>query len=150
MDRRTVAKRIRDAGIAPAGVRNGYEVYQLIRVAPALLGFAPGDAAVVDPRDLPPIERRAYYQSENERLEVEQTLGLLVPAAEVEADYAALIKLIVQFMDTLPDVLERDCSLSPAQVISVQASCDQVRAQMYKRATGLEDHERENDDGEGS
>ena len=86
MDRRTVAKRIRDSGIPPAGTRNGYDVYQLARVAPALLGFIAADATVVDPRDLPPIERRAYYQSENERLEAEQTLGLLVPAAEVEAD----------------------------------------------------------------
>lgn len=38
------------------------------------------------------MERRAYYQSENERLKVETTTGLLVPAAEVEADYAELVK----------------------------------------------------------
>lgn len=151
MDRRTVAKRIRDSGIPPAGTRNGYDVYQLARVAPALLGFIAADATVVDPRDLPPIERRAYYQSENERLEAEQTLGLLVPAAEVEADYADLVKTVVQFMETLPDVLERDCSLAPENVMRVQAACDQVRMQMYKRISGdvdagLEGSDKERED----
>ena len=48
MDRRTVARRIRDAWIPPAGVRNGYDVYQLARVAPAILGFTRGEVATVD------------------------------------------------------------------------------------------------------
>ena len=97
-----------------------------------------GGGQVVDPRDLPPMERRAFYQSENERLKVEQSLGTLVPAAEVEADYADLVKTVVQFMDTLPDVLERDCSLSPPQVIKVQEACDEVRMAMFKKVTGDE------------
>jgi hypothetical protein len=151
IDRRTATKRIREAGIAPQAKRGGNDVYRLVDVAAALLGFAPADAGggpVVDPRDLPPMERRAFYQSENERLSVEQKLGTLVPAAEVEADYAELVKTMVQFLDTLPDVLERDCSLSPVQVVKVQESCDQVRMELYKAATG-EDGEGNDGDDEG-
>lgn len=138
IDRRTATKRIRDAGVAPLGKRSGHDVYRVPDVAAALLGVAlPGapEGGVVDPRDLPPMERRAFYQSENERLAVEQKVGTLVPAAEVEADYADLIKTVVQFLDTLPDVLERDCGLAPEQVIRVQDSCDRVRMAMFKRVT---------------
>lgn len=137
MDRKTVAKRIREAGVQPSGVLNGYDVYRMSTVAPYLCDapVAGGQGAVVDPRDLPPMERRAFYQSENERLSVEQKLGTLVPAAEVEADYADLVKLMVQFLDTLPDVLERDCSLAPDQVMRVMDACDRIRMEMFKRVT---------------
>jgi hypothetical protein len=135
MDRKTVARRIRDANVPPAGKRSGYDVYRLADVAAVLVGVSVsfGDDGTIDPRNLPPSERRAYYQSENERIKVEVSTGALVPAAEVEADYADLVKTLVQFFDTLPDVLERDCSLSPEQVIRVQEACDQVRQGMYEK-----------------
>lgn len=136
MDRKTVAKRLRDGGVAPAGKRDGYDVYRLADVAPYLVGTVVGGApGAVDPRDLPPTDRRAYYQSENERIKVEVSTGSLVPAAEVEADYAELIKTVVQFFDTLPDVLERDCALSPEQVMQVQNTCDRFRQGMYEKVT---------------
>ncbi|MBV6785935.1 DUF1441 family protein [Xanthomonas campestris pv. uppalii] len=134
MDRRTAAKRLREAGVPPSGKRGTNDIYRLADAAPALVSpsGASGSEQVIDPRDLPPMERRAYYQSENERLKVETTTGLLVPAAEVEADYAELVKKVVQFFDTLPDVLERKLSLSPEQVIKAQEECDRVRQSMYE------------------
>ena len=138
MDRRTASKRLKEAGIAPSGRRSGNDIYRLADAAPALVsmgGTALGADGVVDPRDLPPMERRAYYQSENERLKVESTVGQLVPAAEVEADYAELVKKVVQFFDTLPDVLERKAGLTPEQVVKVQDECDRVRQSMYEGIT---------------
>lgn len=138
LDRRTVAKRLRDAGIPPAGKRNGSDVYQLADVALALLapelaGGAGG--GVVDPRDLPPKDRKDFYQSENERLKFETSTGALVPAVEVEAEMAELVKTMVQFIETLPDVLERKLSLSSEQVIAVQDRCDHIRQQLYEKIT---------------
>lgn len=138
MDRRTAAKRLKEAGIPPLAKRNGNDVYRLADAAPALVNLgvaALGGEGVVDPRDLPPMERRAFYQSENERLKVESTIGQLVPAAEVEADYAELVKKVVQFFDTLPDVLERKAGLTPEQVVKVQDECDRVRQSMYEGIT---------------
>lgn len=137
IDRRTATKRIRDAGIPPSAKRGGHDVYRLGDVAAALVGMptGPGADGVIDPRDLPPMERRAFFQSENERLKVEQTVGKLIPAAEVEVDYAALIKMVVQQLDTLPDVLERDCALTPKQVEAVQKSCDELRQAMWETVT---------------
>ena len=90
---------------------------------------------VVDPRDLPPKDRKDFYQSENERLKVETTMGALVPAVEVEAEMAELVKMTVQFIETLPDVLERKLSLSADQVIAVQERCDHIRQQLYDKIT---------------
>src|SRR5690606_18425460 len=88
MDRRTATKRLRDSGVPPCGKRGGHDVYRLADAAPALVDPIAGAPAVgvIDPRDLPPKDRKDYYQSENERLKVEVTIGTLVPAAEVEAD----------------------------------------------------------------
>lgn len=137
IDRRTATKRIREAGIPPSGRRGSHDVYRLADVAGALVGMPmPGagpDGQVVDPRDLPPMERRAFFQSENERLKMETTMGALVPAQEVEVEFADLVKTIVQFMDTLPDVLERDAALSPKQVHAVQNSCDRIRQAIYSK-----------------
>lgn len=137
MDRRTAAKRLRDVGVAPFGKRAGHDVYRLADAAIALVQVpgVVGADGVVDPRDLPPMERRAFYQSENERLKVETTTGQLVPAAEVEADYAELVKKVVQFFDTLPDVLERKAGLTPEQVVKVQDACDGVRQTMFEAIT---------------
>lgn len=141
MDRRTATKRLREAGIPPMGKRGGHDVYRLRDAAVALVDLASmpgGEQGVVDPRDLPPMERRAYFQSENERLKVETTLGTLVPAAEVEADMAHLVKQVTQTLETLPDVLERDCALSPEQVVRVQQSCDELRQAMYDAVMGTD------------
>lgn len=138
MDRRTASKRLKEAGIPPLAKRGGHDVYRLADAAAALvdsIGPGAGVDGVVDPRDLPPMERRAFYQSENERLKAESTIGQLVPAAEVEADYAELVKKVVQFFDTLPDVLERKAGLTPDQVVKVQDECDRVRQSMYEGIT---------------
>lgn len=140
LDRRTATKRLREAGVPPMGKRSGHDVYRLRDAAPALVDLVmpAGEGGVVDPRDLPPMERRAYFQSENERLKVETTVGKLVPAAEVEADMAHLVKQVTQTLETLPDVLERDCALSPEQVVQVQESCDELRQAMWEAVTGTD------------
>lgn len=142
MDRKTVSARIREAGIPPAGKRSGYDIYRLADVAAAVLGVddggGSGEGGVIDPRDLPPKERKDFYQSENERLKVEVTMGTLVPAVEVEADMAELVKDVVQFLDTLPDVLERKLALKPEQVVKVQERCDAVRQQLYEKVMAAE------------
>ncbi len=71
-----------------------------------------------NPEDLPPLERRAWYQSERERVHLEREQEHLVPAEEVREQLALVIKITNQFLDTLPDVLERDCRL-PTDAIAV-------------------------------
>ena len=77
------------------------------------------------------MERKAWFQSEQARLAVETTARNLIPAYEVEEGYATLVKLLVQALVSLPDVLERDHGLTPAQVDGVHKSINRTRQALY-------------------
>lgn len=140
MARETVAKRLRSAGVQADGKKDGYPVYRLRDAAPALIEAAPTDeAGDVDPDKLPPEKRRAWFQSERERMELEEKAGKLIPALEHERDMARLVGMVVQAFETLPDVLERDEGLQPHQVERVQQVLDGVRGKLYDRIVSDED-----------
>lgn len=140
MSRETVAKRIREAGIQPDGKKDGYPVYRLRDAAPALIEAAPtDDAGEIDPDKLPPEKRRAWFQSERDRMELEAKAGKLIPALEHERDMARFVGIVVQVFETLPDILERDEDLSPHQVDRVQRTLDQARERLYEQLVADED-----------
>ena len=86
-----------------------------------------------DVDSLSPVERRAFWQAENERLKYERDTGELVPAFEVAQEMSFLAKAVVQSLDTLPDILERDCGLPPAALMRVQQVIDDLRDQMAQQ-----------------
>ena len=132
MNRGTVRKRIQAAGVRPSSVRKGVQHYALADVGPALFS----EQLVVggeDPNDLPPQERRAWYQSENERLKFEKETSQLVPLQDMQRDVSIMAKSIITMLDTLPDQLERDLGLTADTVQSIQDSCDAAREQLYTR-----------------
>lgn len=134
MARETVSKKLAEANIQPVGKRDGYPVYPLREAAEAILGTASFDEdGNADPRKLAPEKRKAWYQSEISRLQVETNTRQLIPAGEVEAEFADLIKSLVQYLDTLGDQLERDCGLTPEQVERVNETVTSLRAQWYAK-----------------
>lgn len=124
-----MAKRLSLANVKPAGTCSGHPVYKLSDAVPAILGMHNGGDPD-DPRTLPPEKRRAWYQSERVRVELEVSNGKLIPVAEVEM--AEFVKRAVQFLQTLPDILERDAGLTPEQVQRTQDCIDRLRGQMYE------------------
>lgn len=141
MARETVSKRLAQANIAPDGKRNGYPVYRLRDACPAILQPSGVDEnGEIDPRKLPPQDRNAWFASELRRLETELKAGQLVPAAEHESDLADMTKTLVQFLETLPDQLERDANLHPEQIEAMHGSIDRARVALYDR---LVDSDRE-------
>ncbi|MFK8698402.1 DUF1441 family protein, partial [Proteus mirabilis] len=60
--------------------------------------------APVENQEMLPQDRKAWYQSERERLKFEQEVGALLPASEVAREYSALAKAMVQVLETLPDI----------------------------------------------
>lgn len=131
LDRGTVRRRLRDAGVVPAGLRNGANVYALQDAGPALFGETYGGTGL-DPDDLPPQERRAWYQSENERVKLEQGLRELVPAEEAHREMSRLAKAVASGLDSLADMLERDAGLPPEAIEMVEKVTDNLREQMYQ------------------
>jgi len=114
------------AGIAPAGGRGGYPVYDLREVLDLVLADQTPDL-------MSPFERRAHYQAQSERLQLELREGRLVTVMEVERDYAEVFQLVARAFETVPDVLERDAGLKPHQVAVVEKHLDEVREALYEQ-----------------
>jgi hypothetical protein len=134
MGRDTVSKRLAQLGVEPDGHRNGYPVYRLRDACPAILGKV-DERGDFDPKNLPPERRNAWYQAELRRIDFEMQSGTLIPAAQHEAELAEMVKEIVQFLETLPDVLERDKNLAPEQVEGMRDAIDEQRQGLYEKMT---------------
>lgn len=124
-------------GIVPK-VRHGeYPLAGCIRGYITFLqkGNAGEGADVTDPDKLEPFKRRAFYQGELEKLKLETERRELIPRIEVEQEMAAQLKVTAECFDTLPDILERDCGLTPAVLSKVEACLDRAREELYRRMT---------------
>lgn len=133
LDRDTVKKRIHAAGLNASCKRGGYPVYRLKDLlSAASAGTFDGE---FDPDRLRPFERHAFYKSEREKLQLQVERGELLSSLEVEQRYAALFKVVAEALDTLPDVLERDCGASPLQLTKIEQRLDTMRDDLYSRLT---------------
>ncbi|WP_445158532.1 DUF1441 family protein [Halomonas sp. E14] len=141
-DRRTVSAVIKDAGISPAGSRRGNAVYRLADVVNALAAdHRPSAAGGIDVDELMPLDRKAWFQSENERVKLESALRNLVPVDEVQREMASLAKAVASGLDSLADMLERDAGLPPEAIELVERVTDALREQMYQAIVADEDDE---------
>ncbi|MFI0472958.1 DUF1441 family protein [Halomonas sp. HMF6819] len=131
MDRRTVTKRLQESGVLPAGSKRGNPVYALADVGPALFQEKQAVAGGLD-LDQYPDARKAWYQSENERLKFEKEIKTLIPSHEFARELSSLAKSVAAGLDSLPDMLERDAGLDPDAIVRVQDVIDALREQMYQ------------------
>ncbi|MBU2714125.1 DUF1441 family protein, partial [Zooshikella harenae] len=108
ISRETVRKKIRQAGVEPVDVVRNANVYSMEDVEHLFYESntrnLPPD---YDPNDLPPKDRKDWYQSENERLKFELACSELIPAKEVRQESIKLMKTLVAFFESLPDKMER-------------------------------------------
>lgn len=126
----TAMRRLREAGIEPAGKRGGFPVYRLQDAAPHLAAYClPADAVEVD--RLPPLAQKTFWQAMNERVRFETSAGRLIPVDDVRDAFAAQTRIMALALDVLPDQLERDCALRGTQVAKVEDSLDRARQDLY-------------------
>ena len=136
MDRRTVKSRIDAAGVMPAGTRKGNAVYALADIGPALFGDTQQQAfGVMSIEDMLPKDRKDWFQSENERLKYEKEIRQLIPSHEFAREISKLARGVVNTLDMLPDLLERDVGLTPDAINRVVEALDGAREQMYQALT---------------
>ncbi|MBJ3592104.1 DUF1441 family protein [Salmonella enterica subsp. enterica serovar Saintpaul] len=127
MNRNLVARRLRDMELAGGNGEN-LKLYELGPALQALLTPSMKENGEMSPQD-----RKAWYQSENERLKFEAASRELIPVEEVAREYASLAKAVVMVLETLPDILERDCALTPTAVTRVQIIIDDLRDEMARK-----------------
>ncbi len=136
MNRNLVARRLRELELVGGNGEN-LKQYELGKALQTLLTPSMKENGEMSPQD-----RKAWYQSENERLKFEEAVRELIPADEVAREYAYLAKAVVMVLETLPDILERDCALPPKAVQMVQSKIDDLRDEMARKV-----QESDSDDG---
>ncbi|MFF6013215.1 DUF1441 family protein [Rahnella sp. R3(2024)] len=134
--RQTVAARLKNVDPAP-GSNAKLKLFSVTDVLTELMiPTVSGDVAEMTPSD-----RLAHWKAENERLTFEQSMGQLIPADDVAREFSVMAKAVVQVLETLPDVLERDCALPPAAVMRIQNIIDDLRDQIAQKVTDAEPEE---------
>lgn len=133
IDRRTVKSRLMDAQVPNVGEVRGSPVYDLKLAGPALFSSPSSSSpdALHDPSQMPPKERKDWFDSEKGRIWLEKELRQLIPEYEVTSVYAALVKTVIQQLETLPDRLERDAGMTPQAVSMVQKIIDDLRDNLF-------------------
>ena len=136
--RSVITKRIQDLLIEPAGERRKSPVYFIGDVSALIKPdrIEPEDDPNVlqDPTAMGPKDRKDWFLSEKTRIELEEHAGTLVPDSEVREEYARLAKSLVNLLDMLPDMLERDCGLDGATKRRCVEVIDEHRQTMYEAA----------------
>lgn len=127
MNRNLVARRLRELELVGGNGEN-LKLYELGAALQAILTPSMKENGEMSPQD-----RKAWYQSENERLKFEEAARDLIPADEVVREYSFLAKAVVMVLETLPDILERDCALTPTAVSRVQSIIDDLRDEMAQK-----------------
>jgi phage terminase Nu1 subunit (DNA packaging protein) len=94
-----------------------------------------GESSETDPEKLPPKERLDWYNGEKARRALQIQDGELLPAADVEVEWSSFVKTLVNFLDTLFDVLERDAGLTGAQIERGRQLVDRERERLYRQLT---------------
>ncbi|MGG5216180.1 DUF1441 family protein [Rahnella variigena] len=132
MNRNHVARRLHELELVGGNGEN-LKLYELGKALQKLLSPSMQENGEMSPQD-----RKAWYQSENERIKFEQANGELIQADEVAREFSVMAKAIVQVLETLPDILERDCALSPATIVRVQSIIDDLRDEMARKVFDAE------------
>ena len=87
-----------------------------------------------DPEAMDPKSRNVWFGSELKRVKLLEEQGELVRVEDMRIRIAAILKPIAQALETMPDILEIQASLSGPQVEIVQTVCDQTRESAYINA----------------
>jgi hypothetical protein len=120
MDRAALAQAIREAGIV-----RGPKGYDVKRVLALMVGTGALDA-------MAPSARHQLARAQFMEMRIAEKAGQLIPLAEVETGHAEIFKRVALFLDTLPDILERDCGLPPHVLVRIEGALDAARTELHR------------------
>lgn len=129
--RQTAAARLQNLPVA-GGHESNLKLYRVVDIVSSFLALPPPVAE----GEMDAHERKAWYQSERERLKFEQETAQLIPASDVRRSFSVVVKAIVQVLETWPDRLERDRGWTASQLNEVQIVVDEIRDTLEKAVIG--------------
>jgi Protein of unknown function (DUF1441) len=116
----------------PATMVDGKPYWTVIQVVNCAVSRH--SVSVDDPATMPPNVRKDYYDAELKRLKFEQEMGNLIVTSEALETFSSMTKSVAGFLETLPDVLERDANLTGEQVQKARNSIDVFRTALFEAA----------------
>lgn len=132
--RETISKRLKDGKVSARGERASHKVYHIGDAARAILdGEQRTFDQVDDPDSLPPKARLDWYRSETEKQKFFLASDQAVLVEDAAAEMAGIVKICVRTLDTIPDILEMKCGLSPAEIQLVEDECDAARRSLAEK-----------------
>lgn len=132
--RDTFLRYARELGITDVR-RDGARVYELTPELVARLAVFASAPEDVDPSKLPARAARDFWLAAEARLRVRQRAGELCERTDVEQHVGRLTTIVLRCFETIPDVLERDCGLTPHAVTVVERELDAARVQLHAELT---------------
>ncbi|EPM7985766.1 DUF1441 family protein [Escherichia coli] len=136
--RQTAAARLQNLPVA-GGHESNLKLYRVVDIVSAFLALPPPVAE----GEMDAHERKAWYQSERERLKFEQETAQLIPADDVRKEMAIWAEIVSEELAKLPSILARDAGLKPMAVNRVQSIiddlCNQIISRMVKNDAVNED-----------
>ena len=90
-----------------------------------------------DPMTLPPAERKAWYESEIKRRDLQVRDRELIQSSEVEQVVATAFASIAQSIRSLPDNMERQLGMSPEAVERMTVAIDEYMDELADRLSKM-------------
>lgn len=112
-----------------------YPLDEVMRVFVRNTAAAMSEDGEMDPDKLSPTDRKAWFDSELKKIQVEEKERTLIPAHEVEATLATAYASVSQGLRAIPDNLERIHGIEPELAETVG---NIIEAQMDSLANKLE------------
>lgn len=126
----------RGCPVVARGERGAPWIFDLLQVAEWRINGQKGSSDV-DPDTLPPSERKAWYEGESRKRELQIKDRELIPAAEVEQVIATAFAAISQDIRAIPDNLERRYGLDSATAEKVELGLFDAMDAMADRLSAL-------------
>lgn len=123
--------------VVQRGSRSVPWVFDLLECAQWRFGFTPEGEDEINPETLPPTERKAWYDSEHKRRDLQERDRALIPASEVEQTIATAFSAISQGMRAIPDNLERRLGCGPETAEAVELIIEEEMNAMADRLASL-------------
>lgn len=124
-DRKSLARRIRREGLAPAAERHGFPVYRLRDLLHVELRLGEQD-----PNKMNPFERQAHFRAESELQKVNAARRELVRREDVDAEWARMETVITSELDRMVDEFRRDFGASPSILRKIREKVDVMRGHL--------------------
>jgi len=129
LDRATVRKRLRSASVEPVASEKGINRYSSAEAAAAIL--TPKGIPTTDPDHMTPQDRKAWFESEARRRDLEERDRQLLRREEVSRVLSTTVATFAESMRALPDRLEREAGIEGRVAAEVErivdAHLDQLR-----------------------